>query len=185
MNCLMNISDAVATHARLTPNKIGARDSVRSLTFAAWHERATQLANGLLALGLTKGDRVALLAYNRVEWMEMYAGLARAGLVAVPLNFRLMTAEIDYILGHSGAVAMIVQDELIERVEPLRAKLNLASKVFIALGEAIGGWTSYEQILATALECVTRQCFTQRHERVDVHLGYHGATQRGCSQPRG
>lgn len=84
----MNISDAVATHARLTPKKIGARDSVRSLTFAEWHERATQLANGLLALGLSKGDRVALLAYNRVEWMEMYAGLARAGLVAVPLNFR-------------------------------------------------------------------------------------------------
>ncbi len=151
MNFLMNISDAVATHARLTPNKIGARDSVRSITFAAWHERATQLANGLLGLGLTKGDRVALLAYNRVEWMEMYAGLARAGLVAVPLNFRLMTAEIDYILGHSGAVAMIVQDELIERVEPLRAKLNLPSKVFVALGEtATEGWTSYEQILATA-----------------------------------
>lgn len=98
MNCLLNISDAVATHARLTPNKIGARDSRRSLTFAAWQTRASQLANGLMALGLTKGDRVALLAYNRVEWMEMYAGLARAGLVAVPLNFRLMTAEIEYIL---------------------------------------------------------------------------------------
>ena len=151
MNCLMNISDAVATHARLTPHKIGARDSSRTLTFADWHARATQLANGLLALGLNKGDRVALLAYNRVEWMEMYAGLARAGLVAVPLNFRLMTAEIDYILDHSGAVAMIVQDELIERVEPLRAKLNLPEKVFIALGEpGFKGWTPYEQLLATA-----------------------------------
>lgn len=151
MNCLMNISDAVATHARLTPSKIGARDSVRSLTFAEWHERATQLANGLLALGLTKGDRVALLAYNRVEWMEMYAGLARAGLVAVPLNFRLMTSEIDYILEHSGAVAMIVQDELIERVEPLRAKLNLSNQAFISIGETVnGGWTSYEEVLATA-----------------------------------
>ena len=151
MNCLMNISDAVATHARLTPSKIGARDSVRSLTFAEWHERATQLANGLLALGLSKGDRVALLAYNRVEWMEIYAGLARAGLVAVPLNFRLMTSEIDYILEHSGAVAMIVQDELIERVEPLRSKLNLPNKAFIAIGETVnGGWTSYEQVLANA-----------------------------------
>ena len=151
MNCLMNISDAVATHARLTPSKIGARDSVRSLTFADWHERATLLANGLLALGLSKGDRVALLAYNRVEWMEMYAGLARAGLVAVPLNFRLMTAEIDYILEHSGAVAMIVQDELIERVEPLRAKLNLPNKAFIAIGQTVNGdWTSYEQVLAKA-----------------------------------
>lgn len=147
----MNISDAVATHARLTPQKIGARDSARSLTFADWHARATQLANGLRALGLNKGDRVALLAYNRVEWMEMYAGLARAGLVAVPLNFRLMTAEIDYILDHSGAVAMIVQDELIERVEPLRAKLKLPDNVFIALGETtVQGWTAYEQLLTTA-----------------------------------
>ena len=135
MNCLLNISDAVATHARLTPHKIGARDSRRTLTFADWNQRATQLANGLLALGLKKGDRVALLAYNRVEWMEIYAGLARAGLVAVPLNFRLMTAEIDYILDHSGAVAMIVQDELTERVEPLREKLKLPSKVFIAMGD--------------------------------------------------
>ncbi len=151
MNCLMNISDAVATHARLTPNKIGARDSKRKLTFAAWHARATQLAHGLMALGLKKGDRVALLAYNRVEWMEMYAGLARAGLVAVPLNFRLMTAEINYILEHSGAVAMIVQDELIERVEPLRQKLKWPDQAFIALGEAcIDGWTSYEQWLAAA-----------------------------------
>jgi acyl-CoA synthetase (AMP-forming)/AMP-acid ligase II len=109
------------------------------------------LANGLLALGLSKGDRVALLAYNRVEWMEMYAGLARAGLVAVPLNFRLMTAEINYILEHSGAVAMIVQDELIERVEPLRAKLNLPNKAYIAIGQTVsGGWTSYEQVLANA-----------------------------------
>jgi fatty-acyl-CoA synthase len=151
MNCLLNISDAVATHARLTPHKIGARDSRRSLTFATLSQRATQLANGLLALGLKKGDRVALLAYNRVEWMEIYAGLARAGLVAVPLNFRLMTAEIDYILDHSGAVAMIVQDELTERVEPLREKLKLPSKVFIAMGDqACAGWTPYEQLLAEA-----------------------------------
>jgi acyl-CoA synthetase (AMP-forming)/AMP-acid ligase II len=151
MNCLLNISDAVATHARLTPNKIGARDSRRSLTFAAWQTRASQLANGLMALGLTKGDRVALLAYNRVEWMEMYAGLARAGLVAVPLNFRLMTAEIEYILEHSGAVAMIVQDELTERVEPLRKKLKLSNKAFIALGEtSIEGWTIYEELLVEA-----------------------------------
>ena len=151
MNCLLNISDAVATHARLTPHKIGVRDSRSALTFAEWNQRATQLANGLLALGLKKGDRVALLAYNRVEWMEIYAGLARAGLVAVPLNFRLMTAEIDYILDHSGAVAMIVQDELTERVEPLREKLKLPSKVFIALGDhACAGWTPYEQLLADA-----------------------------------
>ena len=89
MNHLLTVADAVAAHARLRPNKIGARDSRRELTFAQWHERASRLANGLLALGLAKGDRVALLAFNCVEWMEIYVALARAGLVAVPINFRL------------------------------------------------------------------------------------------------
>ena len=83
MNHLLTVADAVATHARLQPQKLGARDSRRSLSFAQWHDRATRLANALLALGLSPGDRVALLAYNCVEWMEIYVALARAGLVAV------------------------------------------------------------------------------------------------------
>jgi len=89
MNLLMNISEAVATHARLSPQKLGARDSKRQLTYEQWDRRATQLANGLRGLGLQKGDKVALLAYNCLEWIEIYAALARAGLVAVPINFRL------------------------------------------------------------------------------------------------
>jgi fatty-acyl-CoA synthase len=52
------------------------RDSRRSLTYAQWHARKNRLANALLGLGLAKGDRVALLAYNCVEWMEIYAALA-------------------------------------------------------------------------------------------------------------
>ena len=71
MNHLLTVADAVAAHARLYPDKIGARDSQRALSFAQWHARASRLANGLLALGLVKGDRVALLAYNCIEWMEM------------------------------------------------------------------------------------------------------------------
>ena len=144
MNLLMNISDAVATHASLTPHKLGARDSKRHLSFEAWHQRATQLANGLRALGLEKGDRVALLAYNCVEWMEIYAGLARAGLVAVPLNFRLTPPEIEYIVTHSEAVAFIVHDELIDRVQPLRESLNISPKTYLSFGNTVpDGWQSY------------------------------------------
>jgi acyl-CoA synthetase (AMP-forming)/AMP-acid ligase II len=57
----------------------------------------------LLGLGSRQGDRVALLPYNRVEWMEIYIALAKAGLVAVPINFRLVTPEIHYIVEHCGA----------------------------------------------------------------------------------
>lgn len=151
MNLLLNISDAVATHARLTPGKLGARDSRRSLSFEAWHHRATQLANGLRTLGLQKGDRVALLAYNCVEWMEIYVALARAGLVAVPINFRLMPPEIEYIVAHCEASALIVQDELIDRVASLHGRLKIEAKAYVSFGQRLAeGWTSYEALIAAA-----------------------------------
>jgi len=155
MNLLMNISEAVATHARLTPEKLGARDSRRRLSYAQWNTRATQLANGLRGLGLQKGDKVALLAYNCVEWMEIYAALARAGLVAVPINFRLTSSEIEYIALHSDAVAFIVQDELIERVEPIKSQLNISNKAYLAFGGNVPpSWTHYESLISSAPEYI-------------------------------
>ena len=151
MNHLLTVADAVATHARLTPKRLGARDSRRELSFARWHERATRLANGLLGLGLVKGDRVALLAYNRVEWMELYVALARAGLVAVPINFRLTPPEIAYIVQHSGARACVVQDDLVDQVEAVRDDLELLPQGTVCLGErTAAGWTDYEALIAAA-----------------------------------
>ena len=151
MNHLLTVADAVAAHARLQPDKIGARDSQRALSFAQWHERASRLANGLLALGLVKGDRVALLAYNCIEWMEMYAALARAGLVAVPINFRLTAAEIAYIASHCEARAFIVQRELLDRVDSIRTELAIESHSYISIGaSAAPGWQDYEALIAAA-----------------------------------
>ena len=151
MNLLMNISESVATHARLTPQKLGARDSQRNLSYGQWNIRATQLANGLRGLGLQKGDKVALLAYNCVEWMEIYAALARAGLVAVPINFRLTSIEIEYIAEHSDAMAFIAQDELIDRVEPIKGQLKISSKTYIAFGNNVpSNWTNYESLISAA-----------------------------------
>jgi fatty-acyl-CoA synthase len=152
MNPLLTVSDAVATHARLRPADIGARDSRRALTFAQWDERASRLANALLGMGLAKGDRVALLAYNCVEWLELYVGLARAGLVAVPVNFRLVGPEIAYIVGHCGAQAMVVQDALCETVDAIRDQLPVDPKRFVRLhGDSqAAGWQEYESLLADA-----------------------------------
>jgi acyl-CoA synthetase (AMP-forming)/AMP-acid ligase II len=83
--------------------------------------------------------------------MEIYAGLAKAGLVAVPLNFRLVGPEIRYIAQHCGARALIVQDELAERVEGLRGELDIAADAWIRLGDtAPAGWTAYETLLGRA-----------------------------------
>jgi fatty-acyl-CoA synthase len=146
---VLNLGEIVAAHARLQPDKLGTRDSRRALTYAQWNARACRLGNALLGLGLRKGDRVALLAYNRVEWMEIYIGLAKAGLVAVPINFRLVTPEAKYIAEHSEARALIVQDELAHVVEGLRGELAIADRAWIHIGDSTpAGWTDYEALIA-------------------------------------
>ncbi|ETW95655.1 MAG: hypothetical protein ETSY1_29745 [Candidatus Entotheonella factor] len=156
MRHLLTISDAVATHARLTPNKLGTRDSRRSLSYAQWHERASRLATGLLGLGLNKGDRVGVLAYNCIEWMEIYVALARSGLVAVPLNVRLTAPEMSYILDHSEARAVIASSEFLEILNLIRAEVDIEPQRYVIIEEVsprggIGpGGTGYESLIEQA-----------------------------------
>jgi acyl-CoA synthetase (AMP-forming)/AMP-acid ligase II len=152
MNGLLNVAQVVAAQARLQPSRVGARDSRRVITFAQWSERANRLGNALLGLGLRKGDRVALLAYNCLEWMEMYVAIARAGLVAVPINFRLVPAEIEYIATHCEARAFIAQDELADRVDSIRQNLGIFDGGYVQFGSAPtpAGWQSYEDLIARA-----------------------------------
>src|SRR5215813_2239941 len=152
MNELPHIGQVLALNARVFPGKVGARDSRRTLTFAQWNARACRLANALLGLGLVKGDRVAVLAYNCVEWMEIYVALAKAGLVAVPINFRLVGPEIRYIAEHCGARAFIAQDDLAEQVEGIRDDLLIANKAYVHLGRLRAGWTGYEDLISVASE---------------------------------
>ena len=153
MSAIQNLGEIVSAHARIRPDKIGARDSQRALTFAQWNSRACRLANALAGMGLRKGDRVAVLAYNRVEWMEIYIALAKAGFVTVPINFRLVEPEIKYIAEHCQARALIVQDELADRVEGLRGKLDIDERAWIRIGrDTPKGWTGYEALIASAAD---------------------------------
>jgi fatty-acyl-CoA synthase len=146
---LLTIADAVATHARLSPDKIGARDSRRAIRYSEWDQRASGLAAGLLAMGLRAGDRVGLLAYNCLEWMEIYVALARAGLVAVPINFRLTGPEIAYILGHAEVGAVIAGAEFCEALDGIRGEVQLPKGRHVVLGQApAGDWLAYEDVIA-------------------------------------
>jgi acyl-CoA synthetase (AMP-forming)/AMP-acid ligase II len=122
------------------------------MSFRLWHQRACRLANALTGLGLGKGDRVAVLAYNAIEWLEIYAATALAGLVAVPVNFRLTGAEARYIIDNCEARALIVQDELLGTIEAIRADLAIASANIVVFGKAPGpaGFADYEDLLARA-----------------------------------
>lgn len=154
---LPTIADAVATHARLMPQRLATRDSRRSLTWAQWHDRATRLAAALRELGLAKGDRVGVVAYNRIEWMEIYVAMARAGLVVVPLNFRLTAPEMLYILDHAEVAAVIVGPEFCATLDTVRTDLAVKPGRFVALPDPAGGsdaapagWRAYEDLMALA-----------------------------------
>jgi fatty-acyl-CoA synthase len=152
MSGLAHVGDVLALNARLYPDKIGARDLERTMTFREWERRANRLANALAGLGLTKGDRVCVLAYNCVEWLEIYAATALAGLVAVPINFRLTGSEARYVIENSEAAALIVQDELFDIIESVRADLPLQDNRYIAFGAGARrpGYRAYEDLLAGA-----------------------------------
>jgi fatty-acyl-CoA synthase len=147
---LLNFGEMLSVHARLAPNRLGTRDLDRSMTFAQWNDRSCRLANALLGLGLNKGDRVAILAYNCVEWSEIFAATAKAGLVALPINFRLVGKETLFIIGNAEASAIIVQDELVGLVEEIREELPLKSDRFIHFGAkpCPAGYRDYETFLA-------------------------------------
>lgn len=150
MQELLTFGQMLSVHARLMPERIGARDLERSVSFRLWNERACRLANALLGLGLAKGARVAVLAYNCVEWAEIYAATAKAGLVAVPINFRLVGKEVRFIVDNAEAGALIVQDELAGIVEEIRANLPVPDGNVIHFGakSCPAGFRDYEDFLA-------------------------------------
>ena len=151
MSLLLTIGEILSAQARLQPDRIGARDLERAMSFREWNDRACRLANGLLGLGLGKGDRVAVFAYNRVEWAEIYAAVAKAGLIAVPVNFRLTGPEARYIAEDCQIAAVIAEEALRELVEEFRNALALPEQRFMLIGnESRAGWTRYEDLIARA-----------------------------------
>ncbi len=150
----LTLGQVLSAQARLQPDKVAARDLERAMTYRQWNARACRLANALGGLGLAQGDRVAVLAYNRVEWTEIYAAAAKSGLVAVPINFRLTGPEVRYIVEDCGAAALIVEDALIPVAESIRETTALPADRFIAVDRAAGsaGWRDYEDLLGAGAD---------------------------------
>ncbi len=91
----------------------------RDMTWRVFDEKANRLANLLLKRGIKKGDKVAILLMNCLEWLPIYFGILKAGAVVVPLNFRYTAEEIKYCLDLSETSALIFGPEFIGRVESI------------------------------------------------------------------
>jgi len=146
----MVIPDYLEKNARHYPNKTAVKVvGDRSCTFSELRERVYRLANGLLEMGLKKGDRVAILAENCFEYPEMYYGIGKAGGMAMPLNFRLAPPEVSHLTNESGARILIVQDRYADLVQSLKPELKDVEQ-YVCIGDTPDGMLNYDGLLASA-----------------------------------
>ena len=102
-------------------------------------------------LGLRSGDRISILAYNGVEFIETIMAAAKLGLILVPLNWRLTAAELGFILNDSDAETLLFDSDLSQRVQGVRGSTSL--KRYIAFGDQnISDAQTYERLLASQSE---------------------------------
>jgi long-chain acyl-CoA synthetase len=124
----LSIASGIREFARATPAATAVIDGDRALTYAAVNDRSNRLAQYMLNAGLVPGDRVGVLLGNRAEYVEVAAGLAKAGMPMVPVNPRLTAGEAAYILNHSGAKALVLDDALAavaSSAPPMKATLSI------------------------------------------------------------
>lgn len=89
----------------------------REITWSIFNEKSNRVANMLIGRGIQKGDKVAILMYNCLEWLPIYFGILKTGAIAVPFNFRYDAAEILYCAELAEVHAIIFADEFIDRIK--------------------------------------------------------------------
>lgn len=104
----------------------------REMTWRVFDEKANRMANLLLKRGIHKGDKVAILLMNCLEWLPIYFGILKTGAIAVPMNFRYTAEEIKYCLELSDTIALIFGPEFIGRVESIYDQIPQVKTLFYA-----------------------------------------------------
>ena len=143
------LPDLLARSARLYPDKEALRFGNERRSFGQLDARSSRLGNALAARGVGRGDNVAFLLHDGIEVIEAFFGCQKIGACPVPVNFRLVQDEIDYIVGNSDAVGVIADEHLAPAAS--RARDRMAAVRFqLVTGSDAAGEESYEVALAEA-----------------------------------
>ncbi|MFJ5714273.1 long-chain-fatty-acid--CoA ligase [Neobacillus sp. NPDC093127] len=173
----MNIGSLLSQSARKFPQLLAIECEGRSYTYREFNEEVNRLAHGLLEQGVKKGDKLALMMKNSDHFVFTFFAAAKIGAVAVPVNFRLTTSEVQYILEQSDA-AIVVCDKEFEQIIAAAKQGTIVSKV-ITVGEPeTVGFYSYEKILSKR----TSEPDVEVSEKDDVEILYTSGT---TGRPKG
>jgi long-chain acyl-CoA synthetase len=141
----VNLADAVSRYAAITPTATALiePETGRSCSFAELDRRSSALAAAWLSNGLQPGQRVAVLAKNKIEYFEVYLACAKSGLVAQGMNWRFATPSMVASLRDAEPELVIVQDEFLPVADTLREEY--ANAGWCSFGPSSDG--SYEDLV--------------------------------------
>lgn len=128
--CLVEINPEMPETRRVTWKEFELIEPVRAsyyrreITWNVFNEKANRFANLLLERGVKKGDKVAILLMNGLEWLPIYFGILKTGALAVPLNFRYSADEIKYCLDLADVDILVFGPEFIGRVEEIADEIG-------------------------------------------------------------
>ena len=148
----LNMGEMLKVNAQKFRDKLAVKDIRRQLSFMEYNTRCNKLATGWQKMGLQKGDRVTVILYNCLEFMEIYVAAAKIGVVIVPINWRLVGKEIQYIADNSDAKCFIVGEQFIEGVNSIKSALpKIPAENYISVsfeGKKFDGYRDYEDVMA-------------------------------------
>jgi 3-oxocholest-4-en-26-oate---CoA ligase len=141
---------------KVVPDRLAFIQGERELTWAQFERRVNRLANGLLGLGLRKGERITIMGFNSIEWMEAYFAISRIGAVPVNLNPRFIPAELKHVLDDSDSTALIMEAENADAIRAIRPELPLLRHGIVYAGASGPDMISYEDLLARSSDARPR-----------------------------
>lgn len=145
----------------------------REITWSVFDEKANRVANMLIERGIKKGDRVAILMFNCLEWLPIYFGILKAGAIAVPFNFRFDSDEIKYCADLAEVHILIFGPEFIGRIETIQEQLS-KGRLLIYVGDGCPTFAeSYRELVA---DCSSKAPMVRIEDEDDAAIYFSSGT---------
>lgn len=149
----MNLSDSLKWSADVYPDKIALVYEGKRTTYSQLNATVNRLSNAILEMGFEKGDKICVLLFNCEEYIEILLGLTKIGVIPVPLNFRFIGKEIEYIVNHSDSKGLIVGEEFMVTIKAILPNLRVPPGKIIVVGKNIPDrMVAYEDLLIRSID---------------------------------
>ncbi len=177
--CLVEVNPEIKENRRVTWKEYELIESNspsyyrREITWNVFNEKANRFANLLIQRGIKKGDKVAILLMNCLEWLPIYFGILKTGALAVPLNFRYSADEIKYCVELAEADILVFGPEFIGRVEEIADEI-IENRLLFYVGPTAPIYA--EDYLSQTMNCSSQSPMIKIMDEDDAAIYFSSGT---------